>query len=345
MERVNARELNRKFKKCPTPSTAILELTNRCTLNCFHCIREANRLNLSNELSTSDWLNVLEDLRSIQTFSICFSGGEALEHEGFFELAVRARELGMVTTLKTNGMKLSEFKSKLKDVGIGSVDVSLYGSNSETHDSITGSKGSFARSIEGIKSIREEGIPVHISYLIMRANAAESEEMRFLANKLDATIQRDFFLMPTDCGKELDDSFITPVQIREVEEAWPMSSLPSNQNGRDGIKVCAQGMNVISITASGDILSCELLRKPLGNVKEEGIRRIWAEASSQPGRTHNLNFLLFKTCKDCNLLPQCYICIGQNYTSTGSFYEPPLERCYITMALFGNKLQKEETYA
>lgn len=334
MIKVPANKLNRKFIRNPVPTAAILEITNRCSLNCIHCIRDAGNRTV-NELSLNEWKRVLDDLRGIQTFSICFSGGEPLDYNGFFELAYYARKLGMIITLKTNGTKLEEHIDELKRIGLGYVEVSLYGASPDVHEAVTLVKGSFKRTLSGIKAARKLGIPTHISFMIMKNNFSEIDRIRELAFELDSGIRRDFLLLTTDCGRKLDELLLAPDEIREVESKWPVLTIKANQNGTDGIKICMQGANVLAISAGGDLLSCIVIRKTLGNVREEPLKDIWKRISKKPTKTHDIDYEKFSRCKSCIFLPQCYICIGQNYNGTGNFYEPPFERCYITMSLYG----------
>lgn len=92
----------------------------------------------------------------------------------------------------------------------------------------------------------------------------------------------------------------------------------------------------MAITARGEILSCVTLRKPLGRVREGGVRNVWRNAT-RGVCAHGIDPDRFARCSACELLPKCHVCAGHNEAATGDIYEPPIERCYATMALFGDR--------
>lgn len=351
MKRREPWELNRYFARVPTPTAAILELTNRCNLECVHCLRESPaswEWRRPDELNTADWMAVLDDLAELKTFSVCFTGGEATTFPDLMPLIEHARARRMNVTLKTNGLLLDRLAPRLAAAGVGLIEVSLYGATAATHDRTTEHPGSFDRTIAGIRAARAVGIPVTVNSTLFRWNAHEAAAIRRLVTDLDALAMRDYFLTTSDRGRSFADAFLTPAQIREVENVWPGCTVPKNQNGFDTVKVCAQGTNTVAVTAAGEILSCVTIRKSLGHVKREGLVATWNKLMGNHGvprqRAHAIDYARFHRCTECEFLPKCTVCIGQNLAATGDFYEPPLERCYITLSLYGQeRLRKEMT--
>lgn len=336
MNRLEPREINRKFARTPTPTSVTLEITNRCNHECIHCVRESPTLTFDDELSTDEWLKVLDDLAAINTFSVAFTGGEAMTHPDLFILIKRARELSMSVSIKTNGMTLRPRAQQLYDSGVRIIEVSLYGATSKTHEHCTGVPRSFELTLDGIRAAREANISVMINMILFKWNVHEFDHVRELAQELGCSMQRNYLLTTTDLGRHLQEEMCTPHQIREIENQWPMFTMPSNQNGsgRTGlpIKICTQGINRLAITARGEILSCITIRKPLGHVRHDGIQTVWKESA---GTAHNVDYSRLARCSTCAYLPKCNVCLGHNNSATGTFYEPPLERCYSTMALYG----------
>lgn len=349
MRRVEPHEVNRLFARSPTPTAATLELTNRCNLACFHCVRESPLGAREGELTHDEWIRVLDDLAEVSTFSVCFTGGEATAYPRLLDLIAHARGLRMTVSLKTNGITLDRLVPRLVEAGVGLVEVSIYGARAETHERCTGIPGSFERTVRGIRAARAAGLPVTVSANIFRWNAHEVSEIRSLVEGLGGMAKRDYFLTTTDRGRPLAEAMLTPDQIRSVEAAWPGCTVEGNQNGLREVKICTQGMNTIAITAAGEILTCITIRRPVGMVREEGVSATWrrlARESTQKrhqpeGRPHGLDYARFTRCHSCPLLPKCSVCVGQNLAATGDFYEPPLERCYITLSLYGRGLGEE----
>lgn len=340
MKRVEPRILNQKFARFPTPTAAVLELTNRCNEKCIHCIRESPTLRFSDELSTEEWLAIVDELARIHTFSICLTGGECTIHPGFMEIIERCRSHRINISIKTNALSLHRLAPILAEKGVGFIEVSLYGATPATHDRCTRIPGSFRLLVDGVKAARLAGIPISLNAVVFRWNAHEVLAMKELGRSLDCNIKRDYMLTNTDIGRHLDTEMATPAQMREIEAVWPMNTLPGAQNQLSKVKICAQGMNSIAVTARGEILSCVTIRKPLGHFRKERLTAVWHRAtgghSGSPKRAHDIDYSRFTRCESCDFLPVCNVCLGQNYSATGSFYEPPLERCYIAMTLFGS---------
>ena len=81
--------------------SVLVELTYRCNLDCFFCY---NDLGLRGEpLSTGQYLAFFAELSDLQVLNLTLSGGEPLAHPDFLKLGSRARELGFVVRIKSNG--------------------------------------------------------------------------------------------------------------------------------------------------------------------------------------------------------------------------------------------------
>lgn len=307
----------------------------------MHCVRESPTLAFDDELSTEEWLNVIDDLAAINAFSIGFTGGEATVHRDLYLLIDRAKMHRMSVIVKTNGLTLKQHAPRFAQAHVNMIEVSLYGATAASHERCTKIERSFERTIEGIKTAKNLGLQVHLNSVLFRWNADEAESIRNLALELGCSINRNYLLTTTDLGRNFLDDFCTPSQIRDVEFKWPLLSLPSNQNGDAyAIKACTQGINRMAITARGEILSCISVRKPLGHVRGEGVRRTWTSliegvSSSPRRRPHGINLDQFSRCLECRYLEKCNVCLGHNYSATGDFYEPPLEKCFATMSLYG----------
>lgn len=68
----------------------ILNLTKRCNLRCVHCYAGADGPAAANELSTDEWLRVIDELAAFGSPVALFSGGEPLMHPDIVRLARHA---------------------------------------------------------------------------------------------------------------------------------------------------------------------------------------------------------------------------------------------------------------
>lgn len=130
-------------------SIAIWNLTNRCNLSCLHCYSKAT-LESEDALSTEEIFATLSHMVQSGIKFIIFSGGEPLTRHDIFEIAARARELGIITYLSTNGLYVHKSNVEKIVAAFDYIGVSIDG-REETHDHFRGLKGSFKLSVEAIK--------------------------------------------------------------------------------------------------------------------------------------------------------------------------------------------------
>ena len=113
--------------------SALVELTYRCNLDCFFCYNDLGTR--GRPLDKEQYYRFFEDLRDLEMLNLALSGGEPLAHPDFFDLGRKARELGFVVRVKSNGHALrGTIARRLREeVDPFMVEVSLHGSRPETH--------------------------------------------------------------------------------------------------------------------------------------------------------------------------------------------------------------------
>jgi len=129
-------------------SIAIWNFTNRCNLNCLHCYSKAS-LDAVDTLTTDTVMQTLPKLKEAGVKFIIFSGGEPLTRSDIFDIANRAKELGIITYLSTNGLYVKKSNALKILETFNYVGISIDGSE-ETHDYFRGLKGSFKESMKAV---------------------------------------------------------------------------------------------------------------------------------------------------------------------------------------------------
>jgi radical SAM protein with 4Fe4S-binding SPASM domain len=103
------------------------------------------------ELTEEKWLALTEEAAGMGA-GIHLWGGEPLLKDCFAKILRRARELGAPLSLVTNATLLERHASAIIDSGARIVFFSLDG-DGETHDSIRGMKGAFAKIRKGVETL------------------------------------------------------------------------------------------------------------------------------------------------------------------------------------------------
>jgi MoaA/NifB/PqqE/SkfB family radical SAM enzyme len=158
----------------------VLYLTDGCNSRCVMCdIWRSPRRNMSRELVEQ----IAGSFKSLHTRHVLLSGGEAMQHPHWPQIAQRFRAEGARVMLLTNGLLL---RKQAQDV-IDSVDeviVSLDGGTATTYEAIRG-VDAFDLVLDGIRAVRLGGIPVTTRTTIQRTNYHEIPDVIAAARAAD----------------------------------------------------------------------------------------------------------------------------------------------------------------
>lgn len=146
----------------------ILYLTDGCNSRCVMCdIWRNPRRNMSMELVET----IAADLKRLAVKWVVLSGGEAMQHPQWPEIARRLRAEGVRVILLTNGLLL---RRQIDEV-LASVDevvVSLDAGTAATYEAIRG-VDAFDLVLDGMRAVRAGDLPVTTRTTVQRANYAE----------------------------------------------------------------------------------------------------------------------------------------------------------------------------
>ena len=163
------------------------QLTNECNFACLHCIEQSGPGKaFKDELDDDQLFAVMRQAIDLEVPYISLSGGEPMLHPRFFDLVAFAAEHGAQLKIETNGAFLTkEACCRLKALNVKSVQVSLDGATRETYNRMR-VRAEFDRVIEGIRNLREAGVPLEINYSPTEFNAHEIGRAVDLAYELGA---------------------------------------------------------------------------------------------------------------------------------------------------------------
>ncbi len=280
-------------------------LTERCNLQCKHCYQTGGK---SEELSLEeirvvldeiiDMLEVWEEMYELEfSPSMNVTGGEPFLRQDLFEILEEMSLAGFAISLLTNGTLIDTEKAEqLARFGINRVQVSIEGPEA-IHDSIRG-KGSFAASCKGVKHLVEAGLRVTLNATLSEINAEKFQDMIAIAQTLG--VQRLGFsrLVPSGRGLNLVNRMINPKRIKEIYESIfgldtgsleivtgdPVASQmrqgpgPVDDCGPIATGGCAAGVSGLTILPDGTVIPCRRLDVPLGTVRTDSLREIWANS-------------------------------------------------------------------
>ena len=171
-----------RSREGPVKPVVIWNLTRRCNLRCRHCYTTSADVDFPGELTPEQAMATLEDLGTFGIPALILSGGEPLVRRDLFQIATRAREMGMFLALSTNGTHVhGETADRVAEIGFDYVGISLDGIG-DTNDWFRGKQGAFDQAVAGVRACKERGVKVGVRFTITTDNAHQLPELLALCD-------------------------------------------------------------------------------------------------------------------------------------------------------------------
>lgn len=281
------------------PFSLVAELTYRCPLACPYC---SNPIDWSSskyrqELTTNEWLHVIEQARSLGVLQLGLSGGEPLLRQDLEILVEKAAKLGLYTTLVTAATLLTRQRAtKLREVGLDHIQISIQDSNATESDRIAGIT-SFDKKITAAHLVKELGFPLTLNFVLHSQNLDRIEEILELAETLQAdrlelantqyyawAFKNRAVLLPSREQLHKAEQAVIVARERHKIPMGIIYVIPDYY--ADYPKPCMGGWGerTIVVTPNGDVLPCQaasiIPSLEFTNIREDSLESIWYESSA-----------------------------------------------------------------
>ena len=305
------------------PTIAHLDVTYRCDLDCQHCYLD-ERVGWP-EMTTAEWVHVLDQLQALGTFRLTWSGGDVRQRADFDELLYAAGQRGFVSRVKTHaGRVTAAVADRWAALRVTMVDVSVYSLDGRTHDLFTRREGSHAATMSGIKNMLAAGIGVRISTTVVDINVAEMADMwRYFTGlgcqlKFGCTIFRD-----NAASTHLDVLNLSP-ENRQLAEAYRLQTERAEVTALPIMAdtPCGAGRSLIYIGPDGAVTPCVVFPMQIGQVREQPLAEIWKTSPQRQALAAWTNKDR-TACQSCGGSGLCFYCPGEAYKTTGDFKTAP----------------------
>lgn len=320
-----------RLRKEYVPFSALLELTHVCNLDCVMCY---NVPLAEPELSTAEWLDVLEQLAEAGTLMLTLTGGEILTRRDFFAIAERARALGFTLELKTNATLLTpETADRVAALQPLRVDISLLGATDVTFDAMSGSRRTLTRVLRGIQLLQERHVPLKLFSLLLDLNLAERRAMFDLTRQLGVEYEQVVKVSATDDGKDkAGQRQLGAGQIADVMIEY--GSFFQSRTPSPEARTCNVGLSSCVISPYGEVYPCVELRKSAGNLRHTPFASIWQAPIFQELRSQHIIGNL-PECRVCPIVAYCEgRCAGLAWKQHGDLYGADLVACQQAQARY-----------
>jgi MoaA/NifB/PqqE/SkfB family radical SAM enzyme len=332
-------------------------LTERCNLKCAHCYQDKEK---PEEMPFSeivpnikaaaqmvkDWEEIY-DIEFLPSFNV--TGGEPFLRADFFDILEQMVCTGFEVYVLSNGTLITREKARqIARLGVHGVQVSIEGGQ-ETHDNIRG-PGSFAASVAGISNLLEAGVRVSMNATLSQVNAPEFLKLVNLATTLGVPRLGFSRLVPSGRGLAMLPQMLATQQVKDIYEqifALQVEGLeittgdpiatqmklppPPEDEGDIAVGGCAAGISGLTLLPDGTVTPCRRLPLPLGNVRQQSLREIWATSPVLEALRDRSRYQ--GRCGFCNRWAHCRGCRAIAYAFSQSQASPDFlasdPQCFI----------------
>ena len=348
-------ELTAKALRRNVPISVQMDLTYRCNERCVHCYLDHDD---HGEMTTAEIKRVMDEMAEAGVFILTFSGGEIFLRKDFFEILEYARlERQFCVKLKTNAIMIREREAaRLREIGVESIQISIYSHRSEVHDAITLVPGSLKRSIDAARFLKSQGLRVIFANVLMVQNMQDYRGVRALAEELGVECTLDPTITPMMDGDRsvlslnidhnaLREVFRDQSLVGDVDEFCAVAD-PVDENSLAALP-CSAGHTACYVSPYGDVFPCVQFPLPTGNVRTQRFLDIWRH-SDRMNEVRSIRLKDLTTCTSCSHVGSCTRCPGLAFME-GNMRGPSSQDCEKSFARTGvpsaNMLAKKRAAA
>jgi radical SAM protein with 4Fe4S-binding SPASM domain len=334
-------EMTEKALARNIPLSVQLDLTYRCNERCVHCYLDHHD---HGEMTTAEIKHLLDQMAEAGVFILTLSGGEIFLRKDFFELLEYARrQLLFCVKLKTNAILIREQEAaRIRDLGVESIQISIYSHRPEIHDAITLVPGSLKRSLDAIRFLKSQGLRVIIANVLMVQNLQDYRGVRALGEELGVECTLDPTITPMMDGdrsvmrlgidqNSLHEVFRDKELVGDVEEFCAIAA-PADENSLAALP-CSAGHTTCYVSPYGDVFPCVQFPLPTGNIRKQRFIDIWRH-SDEMNDVRSIRIKDLTTCTSCSHVSSCSRCPGLAYQE-GNMRGPSSQDCEKSFAKTG----------
>jgi AdoMet-dependent heme synthase len=326
-------EMTRRALARNIPLSVQLDLTYRCNERCVHCYLDHDD---HGEMTTTEIKHLLREMADAGVFILTLSGGEIFMRKDFFELLEYARrELTFCVKLKTNAVMIREREAaRIRDLGVQSIQISIYSHRPEVHDAITLVPGSLKRSLDAIRFLKSQGLRVVMANVLMTHNMHDYNGVRALAEEMGVESTLDPTITPMMDGDRsvlslnVDQSIVHQVfrdkgLVGDVEEFCAVKAGP-DENSLENLP-CSAGHTTCYVSPYGDVYPCVQFPYTTGNVRQQHFLDIWRH-SDRMNEVRAIRLKHLTGCSSCVHGASCSRCPGLAFME-GNMRGPSTQDC------------------
>ena len=280
--------------KRSAPISSYLSVTHKCPNNCVYCSAKTGQA--AKELTTAQWVRVINDLQDMKTSIIGLTGGEPLIREDIFDI-VKAIDQRSTSMLFTSGFNLTPERAReLKKCGLFSIGISLDSHDREVHNRNRSDEHAFDTALTALQNARNAGLYVMAQTVALKEHAGEDQLFKLFKLAGENGAHEVKMLEPILSGKLLEEENLSQI-LYNAADRKNLIDIQHKANKRSKFpKIstfayteseekygCGAGTQHVYISANGDLYPCDFVPMAFGNVTENGVKVLWQEMNAVMG--------------------------------------------------------------
>lgn len=306
--------------------SATFELTYSCNEKCVHCYATyPTKICPQKTLDLKKCKELIDELHDMGCCQISFTGGDPFMFEGFVELFKYARNKNFVCDVYTNGQAIAnniQLIDEISPLFPKVFYISLYGSTSEIHDSVTQVPGSFDKTIISIKILSKFNIPVVINVMMLKINCHQIDDIIKLASYLNVQYRIGLSIINKNNGDTTPNNYFINEKtvLKKIISTAKMNlynlDSPIFRKINKTNSICGAGTTTLCIAPDGEVYPCVSLKTSLGSVFKTKLSDIW-NSSKRKSLISSLVWSKTIKCNKCHYLSECPHCVGISQAECG----------------------------
>jgi pyrroloquinoline quinone biosynthesis protein E len=297
----------------PSPYTLVAEVTHRCPLACPYCSNPTELVRRHDELSTEQWLRVIDQAAELGVMQLHLTGGEPLARADLETLAKRARDRGLYVNLVTSGLPLDRGRLERLAPSLDHVQLSVQDAEPASSDRLAGT-ASHAQKMRVAGWVKELGLPLTVNVVLHRANLDRVAAIVAMAERLGAdrlelanvqlvswALENAAALLPTRAQIERARTVAQEARERLSGTMAVVFVLPDWHADRPRACMDGWGRRFVVIAPDGTVLPCHAARVlPMAfeSVRDAPLARIWRDGEGM--RAFRGEAWMPDPCKSCD---------------------------------------------
>ena len=307
-----------------------IEITDQCDFKCVHC--DYPKKNKGQYMSVETFKDIIKQLKELGTFRITITGGEPFEHPSFLEIINSLNKESFFAKVITNGFHMTNIQIEtLKTMPKIEIAFSLHGTE-QTHEKITGIKGSYEKIINNISKLKGGKCKTSIQACVLKQNYDELPQFVELLESLKINYKLDPYITNTLKNHNMELLRLSGIQLVQYYKKYTNIFKLADKVIRDKeiirLKSCDCGVarNTISISPYGEMFPCSNIRISAGNIFKQRINDIWLTSPIILDFRSRIEMPRSK-CNACEMNTLCNQCMAMAITEHGDWRLPSLESC------------------